>query len=236
MENSNIKKSIGNKTVYVVRGDDWTDPKIYEEKLKKKLAFGPPPYVLREKRRYEHWLANKEIMERAEYGDIQYINCSKCGVSKPYHDFYADYKGNKYGRMCACKACYLNSKKVPQINNPRNARAFATRQIIKIRRSLSIANGSYVDVNAKEIWAALGYTQEDLIKHFEGLMEPWMNWKNNITPKNADEKGWHVDHIIPMCNFKYNSIYDQQFRDCWALSNMRPIDWKENIKKGNKLE
>jgi hypothetical protein len=183
-----------------------------------------------------HWQANLDMMERAQKGDIQHITCSKCKVLQPYYNFYADCNGNKYGRASACKLCAKNSKKVPQISNPRNARAFATRLIVKIRRSLHLTNGKYIDVNAKEIWAALGYTQNDLINHFQNLMEPWMNWENNITPKGGIGDGWHMDHIIPISKFSYSSINDEQFKLCWALSNLRPIRWKDNLKKSNKHE
>jgi hypothetical protein len=45
---------------------------------------------------------------------------------------------------------------------------------------------------------------------------------------------WHLDHIIPHSSFKYTTMDCQEFRDCWALSNLQPLKSIENIKYGKK--
>jgi hypothetical protein len=47
---------------------------------------------------------------------------------------------------------------------------------------------------------------------------------------------WHIDHIKPRSLFTYTSIEDEQFKKCWALSNLQPLEALENIRKGNKYE
>jgi hypothetical protein len=32
----------------------------------------------------------------------------------------------------------------------------------------------------------------------------------------------HIDHIIPRSHFEYESEEDEQFKQCWALSNLQP--------------
>src|SRR5690606_11167949 len=74
----------------------------------------------------------------------------------------------------------------------------------------------------------LGYSLNDLKAHLEGLWEPWMNWEN-WGPYCADTWNdgdpstwtWHVDHIKRHREFKYSSVKDPEFKECWALSNLR---------------
>jgi hypothetical protein len=46
---------------------------------------------------------------------------------------------------------------------------------------------------------------------------------------------WHVDHITPKSWFKYESIKDAKFKECWALSNLQPKLRMDNIRKGNRF-
>ena len=74
---------------------------------------------------------------------------------------------------------------------------------------------------------ALGYTWAELRSHLEAQFAPDMSWENW-----GDV--WELDHIIPLSSFRYTSIEDQEFRDCWALGNLRPLSRKENATKGSK--
>ena len=77
-------------------------------------------------------------------------------------------------------------------------------------------------------WETLvGYTIEDLIEHLESKFEPWMTWENYGK--------WHVDHIIPKSHFKYRSTDDPEFKKCWALDNLQPLDGIENMRKGDRI-
>ncbi len=85
----------------------------------------------------------------------------------------------------------------------------------------------------------LPYSQEILKNHLENLFEPWMNWKNwgRYDPKtwNDDDSTtwkWQLDHIIPISDFEFLSEKDQAFKDCWALSNLRPLSAKQNVLDG----
>lgn len=88
----------------------------------------------------------------------------------------------------------------------------------------------------------LPYSIQQLKQHLESLFEPWMNWNNQgkYNPKTWDNNNsntwtWQIDHIIPHSTFLYTSVEDQAFKDCWALSNLRPLNSKQNaIDGGNK--
>ena len=73
---------------------------------------------------------------------------------------------------------------------------------------------------------ALGYTVAQLIEHLERQFVRGMLW--------ANYGQWHVDHIIPLASFNYQTTDDPEFRAAWALSNLRPL-WKtDNLAKGAK--
>ena len=72
----------------------------------------------------------------------------------------------------------------------------------------------------------VGYTVQELVKHIESKFEDWMSWDNYGK--------WHIDHIKPKSLFNYTSFFDEDFKKCWALSNLQPLEAIENIKKRNK--
>ena len=67
------------------------------------------------------------------------------------------------------------------------------------------------------------YTLEELMDHLERQFLPGMTWEN---------KGeWHIDHIIPRSSFEYDSPDDPEFKQAWALTNLRPLWAIDNIRK-----
>ena len=78
-------------------------------------------------------------------------------------------------------------------------------------------------------WETLvGYTCQDLMKHLENQFEPWMTWDNYGK--------WEVDHRKPISLFHYTFPGDPEFKECWALKNLQPMEKIENMGKGNKYE
>lgn len=75
----------------------------------------------------------------------------------------------------------------------------------------------------------LGYTVEELKCHLERQFKPGMTWENYGTH-------WHVDHIIPVSAFNIQSIASPDLVRAWSLKNLQPLEAKENIRKGKKLE
>lgn len=45
---------------------------------------------------------------------------------------------------------------------------------------------------------------------------------------------WHIDHIIPISWWEYNSKNDREFKQCWGLANLQPLWAKDNFIKGNR--
>jgi len=79
-------------------------------------------------------------------------------------------------------------------------------------------------------WERLvGYTLKDLIEHLEKQFTKEMNWGNHGLY-------WHIDHIIPISAFNFNNYNQLDFKRCWALYNLRPLEKTENRKKNNKID
>lgn len=68
----------------------------------------------------------------------------------------------------------------------------------------------------------IGYSLDDLMDHLESQFKDGINW-DNINK-------WHIDHINPRSNFT-----TKQIKQCFQLSNLRPLWAIENIRKGRKL-
>lgn len=80
---------------------------------------------------------------------------------------------------------------------------------------------------AGRAWESLvGYTVETLMQHLEINFLPGMSWENMGE--------WHIDHIKPRSSFHYESEYDEDFKECWKLENLRPLWALDNLRKGKK--
>jgi len=78
-------------------------------------------------------------------------------------------------------------------------------------------------------WEKLvGYTVNDLKLHLE------KQFKNGLTWERFFNEGYQIDHIKPKSLFKYNEPEETEFKQCWALKNLHPLEKIENIRKGNR--
>ena len=70
---------------------------------------------------------------------------------------------------------------------------------------------------------------EELRVHLEKQFTEEMNWGNQGSY-------WHIDHNIPISVFNFNTPDDMDFKLCWALKNLRPLEAIENISKGARID
>lgn len=107
------------------------------------------------------------------------------------------------------------------------------RKSIKVRISESVSNKiwfSLRETKARRGWQGLvGYTIDELKAHLEKQFKPGMSWDNYGSC-------WHIDHIAPRAAFNFSTPEDIDFKRCWALSNLRPLEAEKNWKKGSRLE
>jgi hypothetical protein len=81
----------------------------------------------------------------------------------------------------------------------------------------------------------LSYTIQQLKEHLESQFESWMNWENHGR-YDCNKRTWQLDHIVPQSLLPYDSMEHENFQKCWALSNIRPLEARENIIKGNRIK
>lgn len=76
-------------------------------------------------------------------------------------------------------------------------------------------------------WESLvGYEIVTLMGHLERQFLKGMGWHNI--------GDWHVDHIVPRAAFSYSSPEEDEFKACWALTNLRPLWAEDNLKKSDR--
>lgn len=131
------------------------------------------------------------------------------------------------------KEWYLKNKskineraKIRERNKKKNDTQYRLNSVIStsIYQSLKIFNLS----KSKCGWQnAVGYTLDELVKHLEAQFDENMSWDNYGSY-------WHIDHIKPKSLFVFESLESEQFKECWSLINLRPLEAKENIRKSNK--
>lgn len=125
-------------------------------------------------------------------------------------------------------------------NNPEKAREIQRRRDRKIRKTLKgnldhrmealVRNGLKNGKGGRKWEDLVGYTVEELKEHLEKQFEEWMTWDKFLKGEIV------IDHIKPKSAFKYTSPDDPEFKKCWALENLQPLEKIANFKKGNTFE
>lgn len=102
----------------------------------------------------------------------------------------------------------------------------------RYRLNLGMANSINHSLNGRKNgvrWQNLvEYILEDLMSHLESQFLPGMTWENRTLD------GWHIDHIRPRASFTYTTPDAPEFKECWALSNLRPLWAIDNLRKGGR--
>jgi len=151
--------------------------------------------------------------------------CIKCGDTGPFTRL-----------KTICDSCYYEHKRAKDRHNSK--KRFDNDPIYKIRKytSNSIKRGLKRSGGSKlgeSIMKYLPYSIDDLRTHIESKWEYWMNWSNYGSPK-IGERMWQIDHVVPHSSFRYSSLNDPAFIECWSLNNLRPLEAFANMKKLSK--
>ena len=169
--------------------------------------------------------------------------CTRCKLEKDSSQFCKD-KRTKDGLYSDCRKCHYffygrweYHKKYRQEGlrriKYRKYRRKYDRELRKnpknrIDHSMSLFIGiALKGRKAGRSWQKLvGYTIEDLIVHLEKQFDEKMTLDNYGSY-------WWIDHRKPRSLFKYETTEDPEFKKCWALENLQPMEKIANIKKGN---
>jgi hypothetical protein len=173
--------------------------------------------------------------------DGYYSKCKKC-CSEKTKKFHKEHPGYKAAQD---KKYYKKNKRT--IINRQNKNESSKRKLdlfFRIKKNLSRAinfnlHRNFSSKNKKSCLSYLNYSMQELKIHLESLFEPWMTWNNygayNASlwdDNNQETWTWQIDHIIPHSTFKYVSMEEKSFKDCWSLNNLRPLSSKQNFTDG----
>lgn len=125
-------------------------------------------------------------------------------------------KKNKYKILEANR----QYKKRRRANDP----AFRLHESFSSRINKALHGAKY----GESILNYLQYTFEELKTYLKSKFDEHMSWENYGSY-------WHVDHIYPHSLLPYDSMEHENFKKCWALENLQPLEAIANIKKGNKI-
>jgi hypothetical protein len=208
--------------------------KIYYRKQCK-----PCHMEINKKSRLKHYKKNKNIIledKRKYYEDNKNIILNKVKIYNSTHKI----QKNEYNM-----SYYKDNKKIMQIrSNIYRKEKRKTDPIYKlradfstiIRRALKNNGGSKKKSSIKKY---LPYSIKELKLYLENQFEPWMTWENNSNYNtkiwNDNDQStwtWQLDHIIPQSDLPYYSMEDDNFKKCWALNNLRPLNSKQNWMDG----
>lgn len=107
-------------------------------------------------------------------------------------------------------------------------RSFTVKEKLNNTISTLIRRSLKANKNGKHWESLVGYTTEVLKIHLEKQFDKNMSWENQGSY-------WHIDHIIPISKHHFTSSDDLDFKRCWALKNLRPLEARANLRKHNKL-
>lgn len=126
----------------------------------------------------------------------------------------------------------INNPEAVRENNRRHDKK--ERNTAKGKLSHSMSRNIYMSIkrgskNSRHWESLVDFTIDQLKAHLEKRFKPGMTWGNYGSY-------WHIDHKIPESVFNFESPEDIDFKRCWKLKNLQPLEAKENMRKFNKLD
>ena len=146
-------------------------------------------------------------------------------INKQYRDRYAA-NPELYRTKVKAKRQRMSEKYRAQIKRARTKMRSTSEGMLYHRMSQSIREALRGATRRRKWEDLLGYSVDELKAHLESQFTEGMTWNKFFGG------GIHIDHIIPRMNFNYTSPNDLQFKQCWALLNLRPIWPTENSVSG----
>jgi len=201
------------------------------ENKEKAKQYRSKPEIKERKKEYD---ARPEVKERKkEYNAIP-ENKERRKEQDAEHNARPEVKERKK----EYDAKYNSKPENKERRNQQRKERCQTDTCYKLRMHISSAvrqglKKNYGSKRGSSILSKLPYTMQELKQHIESLWESWMSWKNH-GPYDPNRKTWQIDHINPHSCFHYENMDCEEFRKCWSLSNLRPLESLANIKKGNK--
>lgn len=185
----------------------------------------------------------KEYYEKHRDELINYSKQYRKANNLKIKEFNKEYKEKHKAELKIKQQKYLNDN-IEIVRDTRRRCANNRRRVnplIKLRHSISCLVRHNLKLGNKNgsIVKFLPSSIEEMRHHIQNQFEPWMNWSNwggyDLKTWNDNDQStwtWQIDHIIPQSDLPYTSMEDQNFRKCWSLENLRPLNAKQNLLEG----
>jgi len=173
-------------------------------------------------------LSPKRKVKKAEQGKL-YREVNKDKIKERIKKWYAVNKSKYKGQ--STRWYKENPEKAKKIYKRRDQKVLGTpKGRISCMMSNRIRNSMRKGMKANHHWEDLvSFTVDQLKMHLEKQFTPEMNWENYGSY-------WHIDHKIPISVFNYEAPDDIDFKRCWSLKNLQPLEAIKNISKGARIE
>lgn len=204
----------------------------YKQNRDKILAYhreyDSRPEVIEKKKAYnKEYYSRSDIIERRKAYNIKYNEQNRDKIAERK----ALYREQNRDRINTAQRLWYKNNKEKYLN-------WVNRIDRKIGNAISKSIYHTLKGNkSNRHWEDLvSYTLEDLMKHLESQFDENMNWDNYglSSQKLPTDYYWEIDHIIPVNTFNFdNSVSpeDHDFKICWSLMNLRPLEWRANAKR-----
>lgn len=141
-------------------------------------------------------------------------------------DYFDQYRSENKEKIAAYRQTseYKEKRRERKKRRRQNDPIFRLRENISNAVNKAIQNGKSSKAG-QSILKYLEYTIDDLKNHIEAQFDENMTWKNYGSY-------WQLDHIIPQSDLLYSSMEEENFKVCWALPNLRPLEASQNSSDG----
>lgn len=178
----------------------------------------------------EHYQENKERLTAAVRA---YYEANAEAQRQGALDRYYKNREKRIAQMQSYREENLDA--LNERRRPKNRESFHTRYRVDLEFTLKHRVRSLIRVTlvkgrqGKRMTELLGYTVDELKQHLERQFTKGMSWERFMSGEI------HIDHIVPISAFGAIDAKSPAFRECWALSNLRPAWARENLSKSDKL-
>lgn len=181
-------------------------------------------------RQSEKYNSTEEIKKRQQYHKEWYNRYYKERIlkQKAYKEYMSTPEYKEELRQKARERYYS----IPVEERQQKARNYRQKNLEKIKEADKIryeknklnrnmSRRLYVSLKGNKSerhWETLvSYTLKELKEHLEKQFDENMNWENYGSY-------WEIDHIIPQNQFDIQTENDADFKICWSLANLRPLE------------
>lgn len=170
-----------------------------------------------------------EFRKRKKWNSYE-CHCNQCLLAKRRDYAKQEYERNRQRRLDQKKEYWAKNKSkispkrtIYMRERLQNDIEFRLCHNMRGRLSHAVKQGQKSAGTAELV----GCDLKSLRKHLESKFTPQMNWDNYGSY-------WHIDHIRPCASFDLTD--PEQQRICFHWTNLQPLEAKENIRKGARLD